>query len=416
MLHRPVIFFALAATLAAVLVIGLARLFTLRYEAGEVYPAYSTLRADPLGAKAIYAALDEMPGVDVRRNFRPLKKLHPGEPITFVYLGVSRYGYWTEREVQEFESLVFGGARAVFAFFPFDRPPENAETGRDRYLQRTKKERELKKDEEKEPSDEKEKSKEKTSSRQRDDGLIPFDDFAKRYGFQFAFLPPPKDKAYERHAFLFEPGAALERDIKWHSALYFDQLSPEWRPLYLSENKPVIAERSYGRGSIVLVGDAFPFSNEALRDARHTALLSRVFSGPPLVIFDEEHHGVTDQPGIVQLALTYHLHGLIAALALIAVLYVWKNSAPFVPPASERFGDDIVVSRRDAAQGFQHLLTRAIHPRDLLAVCADEWRRAFPYEPAAALEETLADEAAKPPRQRDPVAAYRRITHALTRR
>jgi len=416
MLTKKLPLIAVAILLAALFVVGLARLFTLRYEAGEVYPAYSTLRADPLGAKAIYAALDEQPGVEVRRNFRPLQKLRAGAPVTLVYLGVSRYGYWTEREIQEFESLVLGGARVVFAFFPLDHPPESAETRRATSLEREKKEREVKEQTQKDPDAKQDEAEKKTDRRTREDGLISFDAFAKRYGFQFAWLPPAKDKAYERHAFLFEPGATLERDLAWHSALYFDQLAPEWHSIYLSENKSVIAERTYGRGSIVLLGDSFPFSNEALRDSRHTALLTRVFSGPPLVVFDEEHHGLTDQPGIVQLALSYRLHGVVVALLLIAALYVWKNAAPFVPPAAERFGGEVVVSRRDAAQGFERLLTRAIHPRDLLAVCADEWRRAFPHEPAAALEQTLADEGARPVRQRDPVSAYRAITRALSRK
>ncbi len=179
----------------------------------------------------------------------------------------------------------------------------------------------------------------------------------------------------------------------------------------------MIAERSYGRGSIVLVSDSFPFSNEALRAERHTRLLARIFDGPPLVIFDEEHLGVTDQPGLVQLALKYRLHGVIAGLALIAGLFVWKNCARFVPAFSEASADGERVTGRDAAQGFDNLLHRAIKPSELLGVCVEEWRRAFAHDPARAqVEEAFSREQSRPSKQRDPIAAYCEIARALERR
>ena len=47
--------------LAAGFVYGVIHLFALRFEAGDVYPEYSSLRADPLGLKGFYDALDELP-------------------------------------------------------------------------------------------------------------------------------------------------------------------------------------------------------------------------------------------------------------------------------------------------------------------------------------------------------------------
>jgi hypothetical protein len=38
-------------------------LFELRFERGDVYPAYSSLRADPLGAMAFYESLEKIPGL-----------------------------------------------------------------------------------------------------------------------------------------------------------------------------------------------------------------------------------------------------------------------------------------------------------------------------------------------------------------
>jgi hypothetical protein len=401
MLNRRSILIVVAVLLAVGFTAGIARLFMLRYEAGEVYPPYSTLRADPLGAKAIYAALDELPGVSVQRLFQPLKKLKADEPVTLAVLGIARYASWTERDAEEFESLVFGGGRAVFAFLPYDGPAEESATPRDEKSEREKTEKTEPVDEEK-------------AGKRRDRGVLSFDVVAKRYGFRFANLRAKSGPPFELKALLAQPDEPLERELSWHTGLHFRDLAPEWRTLYQCEGQPVIIERSYGRGSIILLADAFAFSNEALRDERHSALLARVFSGPPRIVFDEEHHGVTDQPGIIQLALKYRLQGVIAALALIAALFVWKSTARFLPRDAAS-GGTVFVAGRDAAQGFDDLLTRAVPPRELLAVSVAEWRRAFPHHPGfAEVERLVAAEQARPKRARDPVAAYRAIVRLLS--
>jgi hypothetical protein len=418
MLRRPLLLLTAALLLAAVFAYGVAHLFVLRFESGDVYPPYSTLRADPLGAKGILDALAQLPGVETRRHFKPLEKLQPGRPVTLVYLGVNKESFWTERELAEFETLVFGGSRAVFAFFPAERAPVPAETQRDRLTEKEKKRKRVEDEEKKEPADKTKNAKEKEEDEKKMLGLISFDTVAKRYGFQFGFPPEKQAKPERRQAALVEAGGKLEPELTWHSALFFKDLSPEWKPLYLSDTKPVLLERAYGRGSIVLASDSFLFSNEALRKERHPHLLARVFGGPPLIVFDEEHLGVTDQQNIAQLALKYRLHGVIAGLVLIAALFVWKNAVRFIPAFEEaRLADDFVAGR-EAAQGFNNLLHRAIKPGDLLGVCVEEWRRTAPRKTAAIahVEEVLAREQTRPPKQRDTLASYREISRVLSRK
>ncbi len=43
--------------LGGLFVTGLIQLILLRFESGDVYPPYSSLRADPLGCKALYESL-----------------------------------------------------------------------------------------------------------------------------------------------------------------------------------------------------------------------------------------------------------------------------------------------------------------------------------------------------------------------
>jgi len=71
--------------LAALLVLSLAgfalgviRLFQMRFDAGDIYPPYSSLRADPLGVKVFYESLQNLPGLSVSRFFQRNSKLQGG--------------------------------------------------------------------------------------------------------------------------------------------------------------------------------------------------------------------------------------------------------------------------------------------------------------------------------------------------
>ena len=70
---------------------GVVQLFELRFSTGDVYPPYSTLRADPLGAMAFYESLGKMPGISVRRDFSVSNRL-PEEPQTvYFHLAAGNY-------------------------------------------------------------------------------------------------------------------------------------------------------------------------------------------------------------------------------------------------------------------------------------------------------------------------------------
>lgn len=426
MLRKPLLSLLLALLLGGGFAYGLAHLFILRYEIGDVYPPYSSLRADPLGTKALAEALDELPNVDVHRNFKPLPKLRAGGPVTLVYTGVPHHAYWTEQELAAFDSLVVGGSRAVFTFYPVENKPTEKEEKRAGDAERMKKKKKVEeeqpagkkqksKDEKKESKSEGKKSGEETDPKEK--FYVDFDAVAKRWGFNFGYLPQEK-KAYDRHAALIEPGGHLEPDISWHSALYFRDLKPQWKVLYMCGTMPVVIERRYGDGSIVLVADSFPISNEALSKERHPLLLSRLFSGPSPVIFDEESHGLRDNPGIASLARKYRLHGVIAGLFLLAVFFVWKNAVRFIPAYEPQFAESDVIAGKESSEGFINLLRRSIRPGAIFETCLAEWRKAFVHKPRelARVEEIWAQEQSRPPRERDPIATYRAISRALVRK
>ena len=109
---------------AAIFAFGIDYLFQLRFEAGDVYPPYSSLRADPLGAMAFYESLGKIPDLSVRRDFSATDKL-PEEPQT-VYLHLAGDAYeweWlSQDDYQSIQHFVDSGGRLVITFFPQTTP------------------------------------------------------------------------------------------------------------------------------------------------------------------------------------------------------------------------------------------------------------------------------------------------------
>ena len=92
-------------------------LFTVRLGGGDVYPEYSSLRADALGTRALYEGLAQLPGMQVERDYRPLSQL--GVRARLIVLPGLRWQDWQSIPANVLEKLnaaVRNGARVVLAF------------------------------------------------------------------------------------------------------------------------------------------------------------------------------------------------------------------------------------------------------------------------------------------------------------
>ena len=69
--HLPIF---LILTCAAGFAFGIVQLFKLRFEVGDIYPAYSSLRSDPLGVMAFYESLGNLKGISVRRDHQNARR------------------------------------------------------------------------------------------------------------------------------------------------------------------------------------------------------------------------------------------------------------------------------------------------------------------------------------------------------
>lgn len=373
----------LAVLCLAGFAVGMHRFFTLRFERGDIYPPYASLRADPLGTRALHDAI-ALAGIPVRRHLAPLAELPDGEGRTLMVLGMAarELDGETERALRQF---VIGGGRLILAFAPVrtvgHRP---ARYGAHR---------------------------------------VPAHDISSwrrtwRLTFRFEDIPAAaRAKAVRANA-----PHPLPDTIPCRTTLSFGNHDRAWNPLYLLDDHPVALVRRWGRGHAVLLADAYLLSNEALRRQRATPLLAYLVGHAREVLFEESLHGITERPGIVSLARRYRLHGLLAGLLVAAALFLWRQSCPFVPRLPPpRDARQIITGGRDSADALVSLLRRSIRPDAILPACAAQWRRSLPHAAPPlrrhrdAVDAAIAACQRSPERRRDPVQTYREITRILSR-
>ena len=180
----------------------------------------------------------------------------------------------------------------------------------------------------------------------------------------------------------------------------------------------MLFERNFGSGSLVRATDSYFLSNEALLKSRHADLLSWWIGPNKRILFDEAHLGVVESPGVAALIRKYHLHGFALGLMLLAGLFIWKNSASFVPPYPEDSRGDFIPGK-DSAAGFVNLLRRNIASAEILDLCFAEWKKSVAHgnkhleEKQAQVQALIEAERARPRLQRDPLRIYREICGVL---
>ncbi len=356
------------ATLVAAFVYGMFALFALRFEEGEMFPPYSSLRSDPLGAKGLYQALERLPGLTVERHYHALDKTSIKGDSTLLYLGLPS-GFLNRPQnpvIDQLEDLTSKGGRIVISFRPVNEA-SGCEAESRKHACASLPVDETNPSETGKDSDD--------STGDRDGSATPGDRWAIRP------LSDSRSGSQERpvwSASLQKPAEGLPSSIPVRSRLRFEVLDGDWKTLYSVDEQPVIVERTMGHGSLVLVADSFLFSNEAMRGERSPGLLLWLFGPNGRLVFDELHFGVRDQIGFMDLVRKHRLTGFLIALLVLGGLFVWKNAVPFLPatqphPVSPAGSAHI---GRDLAGRLTHLLRRNISPGQLIRVCFDEWDRA----------------------------------------
>jgi hypothetical protein len=410
--------------------LGLTELFRLRFESGDVYPPYSSLRADPLGTRAFHDSLSRLPGMTVERDISSANRLPDGRNTVYLHLAgeVDDWRLVSGQLFKEIQSFVMGGGRLVITFAPLAQNPflgyrelkikeagTNAPAGPGVEPERKADETTADNSKKKAPKNG------KPVVFPEVDGETRVTRLDEKWGVDFGFvkLEVRDDRTFESAPARCTNDPALPPVIQWHSGLVLTNLAPSWKVVYSRETHPVVAERHFGKGSVVLATDSYFISNEAMRRDRHAALLAWLVGSRRHVVFDEAHLGIAEEPGIAALVRRYRLHGLVLALLALTGLFLWRQTSSLAPVRPGGKSSECIAGRESAA-GFTSLLRRHIPPADLLSVCFEEWKRACGHcvsaEKLAQAQAVVDAEKSLPARQRKPVEATRAIARILSAR
>jgi hypothetical protein len=321
---------------------------------GDLYPPYSSLRADPLGAKALFESLSEQLGLDVTRLYKARAPLD--RETTLLILGVDSVGWSSSPKAafDEYETLLKNGGRIAIAFLPA-RAPE---------------------------------------------------------------MPPNtaalQEQWHIRPRYRKVSGRADSGTIPREAALYFEP-DKEWRVLQARQGDAAIVERKLAGGTLVLIGDSFPLSNQGLSEASDGALIAQLVGPAKRVLFDENQFGVSETGSVAVLLRKYRLEAALAMLFSAAGLFVWRNTSPFLPPREAQRSSR--VTGRDSQEGLASLLRRNIPEDRLLSECWKEWTRSASLrESQQGRAEMVLAEIENENGKQNPVAGYRAACRILAAR
>jgi hypothetical protein len=365
--------------LLASFVFGMIQLMRLRFSAGDVYPYYSSFRADPLGTKALFESLELCCDFQVQRNHEPFTRVKDRFDSTVLVLGLSHQVLPAipKTTAEEINYFVNNGGRLIITL--------HHQMGLAAALQQM-----------------------------EDSSNAEITDLSEFWGFRVFVEEQTRGGAYLERSY---PRQELPRNISAHTPIYFQTIHPAWKVVYHRDQHPVLIERRLGRGSLAVSAESYFLSNEALAKERYPVLLSWLVGDPEVVIFDEYHHGIASEAGVMYLARKYDLEWLFGIFFLLGLLFIWKNATPLVPSEAEMLHAH--QSGKESVAGLTNLLRRNIPDSRLLDVCFAEWQKSgqkISEQSRKWMEETIGAERRKPGRQKDPAAAYNTMSRALKQR
>jgi hypothetical protein len=347
--NRVFAYLVVLATIGTFIVVAL-QIFKVRLETQEGYPVASSFRADARGCRALYESLHHVPGVQAARFLRTFSNLPPAEGRSLIIAGINPQT--NILQVQDRKSLnawVEAGGTLIVALTVEDKNSGKAGSTDHELLPP--------------PKEQKSPSPNNRSTPPTEESWIETLQSAGVRIFRHV------DTA-ARHRFVsgvFAPSGS------WLGPLYFLQSS--WRVVAEADHRPVVIQRSFGRGNVILIADSYLLTNGSLANDRETGFLGWLFRKQSTVLFDESHFGFTESPGVVSLARRYGLESAFFVLLIFALLFVWANRYTLVPKSVSRSSRSLIVPGQGGETVFVNLLRRSLPAKDLLSTSTELWRK-----------------------------------------
>lgn len=402
---------------------GLAWLFWMRFQAGDLYPPYSSLRCDPLGTRVLYESLRSTHVSGATRNFSPLGQVKPAAGDTFMVCGLSGAGGFLRAPMWQplLDRIARDGSRLIIAFTPSHRYAERAPAAPQAARENPCDKRKARSGASRGADDDRSPQTGSSGSDRRRPAVTKSDrstwaGVMAQLGVALQTVDAHGDAFTDTAQRTFQAHGELPVRIPWRAPLCFDLQDTVWQTVYTWENRPVIIQRSWGKGSVVMSSDSYLFSNEAMRRDRQTDLLAWMIRPSGRVIMDELHNGLVQQPGIAVLMRKYRLGGTAACLVVLVVFMIWRHTAVFAPRPADRRNDG-QEGIGPSVDGWTGLMRQHISPQDLLCTGHQAWRSSAA---AGRVSEErllqvghLVEASGADPRRYPPAAVYRSICELL---
>jgi len=377
--------------LLGIFFIGMTRLFVLRFESGDVYPPYSSLRADPMGSKILYEVLKSFESLSVSRNYLPASKTPVDKETLLLSLGEYPGGvkYLPRSQFSDVENLARAGADVFIAFKPVTQTSHfwehNEESGDDEQSETepaTESPGAETADDPESETDDKTKEKEEELRKH-------YVSMKEHWGLAFKYA-----EASGRHEgeVPVGPGMAdkhrdagypdLPQNLAGITLSHFEVNDEAWKILYTVGEHIVMVERVFGEGRIIMSADTYFFSNESLWRDWSTPFLYWLIKGKSKILFDEYHFGLMESEGLMDLVNKYQLLPVLLSAFLVALLFIIRNATSLIPPQKIQGSvhqKNAVASTRGYFAGLTSLLRRHIVSNKILWVCFDEWIRSVTH-------------------------------------
>jgi uncharacterized protein DUF4350 len=341
MRNDRLIAFILIGLMAALFVVVGVQMFKVRAEVNGVYPEYSSYRADPKGYRILFETLSRLPSIHVERSLQPLREVPSGNGKILIVAGLLP-GKGPAEETKLLNDWMTNGGTLLLAFSSrqFDSNEEN-----------------------------------------QGDPAPPESkwlrgEVAKDESWGIRILWSKQSLVAQLQSNLFADQSS------WAGHLYIQPAKSDWEVLAKARELPVVLQRKFGAGKLIVLADSYPLSNIALAAHRNAALVSWLFPEHSTVIFDETHFGIVDHPGIIGLARRYGLDGAFVAVLGLAVLYLWASRYSLRPVRRARADSEPAVRGAGGNEIFTNLLRRTLPAADLCTVCLQIWKQNGPTNQA----------------------------------
>ena len=341
MRNQRLIALILIGLMAIIFVVIGVQMFRVRAEVNGVYPEYSSLRADPKGYRILFETLSRLESIRVERFERPLTELASGTGKTLVLAGIAPSGLSTE-QTKLLDDWITKGGTLLVAFSSlgaFSSQPAERNRGET-------------------PADPGQ-----PENKTLRDEVGKFESWGIRIIWSRQSLVSPLQSN------LFADQSS------WAGHLYIQPTKGDWEVLGKARDLPVVLQRRFGAGKLVMLADSYPLSNIALAAHRNAELVSWLFPQHSTVIFDETHFGIVEHPGIIGLARQYGLDGAFVAILGLAGLYLWASRYSLRPIQRVRREFEPAVRGISGNEVFTNLLRRTLPAKDLCATCLQIWKQ-----------------------------------------